>query len=435
MFLSRRFFWLIAFIVVLSASGYWYAPLYPVARGMVWLTMGLLVADYALLRLLGKVQASRTCADKFCLNDDNDVHLRLRSEAPFTLRLVVRDELPAEFRYHRAVFHLKLKKGAAKTITYTLHPTQRGSYGFGHVLCFVSSPLGLIELKRKQAEPCNVKVYPLFRKLYRYELAAVSENVEQGTKRIRRAGAQTEFEQIKEFVNGDEFRAINWKATARARRLMVNTYQDEKAQPIYCVIDKGRAMQRTHGGMTLLDYAINAALALSYVALRHDDMAGLISFADKVDTFLPASRRSSQLPLMLEQLYAQTSHYAESDFDALTATIGRQLRRRGLLVVYTDFDGFAAMQRQFAYLKLLARHHCLLVVFFKDEEIAAVADNQPHSANDYIVHTMAASFTLEKRTIATALTQAGIYSVLTSPRQLAVNVIRKYIELKQRGVV
>ena len=132
--------------------------------------------------------------------------------------------------------------------------------------------------------------------LNRYEFLAAHHNLtEFGIKRIRRLGHHTEFEHIKEYVRGDDYRTVNWKASARRHQIMVNTYQDERSQLIYNVIDKGRIMQSAFRGMTLLDYAINASLVLSYVAIHRDDKAGLTTFAHRVETFLPASRRHSQM--------------------------------------------------------------------------------------------------------------------------------------------
>lgn len=435
MFLRPRFFIFLAFIVLASVVGYWYVPLYDVARVGLMCLAGLLVADFVVVWTLGRVEAERMTQEKYCLNEDNDVVLHLSSRSPMPLSLVVRDELPSAFRFHRAVFRLRLRARGDADVRYALRPVERGAYGFGHVLLFLSSPLGLVERKLRSGAPMEVKVYPAFRRLDRLELAAVQENPEEGSKRIRRAGAQTEFEHIKDYSRGDEYRAINWKATARTRHLMVNTYQDEKAQPIICLLDKGRAMQRTWGGMTLLDYAINAALALSYVAVRHDDMAGLLTFSANVETFLPASRRPTTLPLIMEKLYAQESAYAESDYSALRSHVGRHLRRRSLLVLYTDFTNLDALERQLPYLRMLARDHCVLVCFFNDAEVERAAQVQPRSMEGYVMQTLAANFQQEKRAIASRLSACGIYALLTSPSRLPVDVIRRYLELKQRAAI
>ena len=248
-------------------------------------------------------------------------------------------------------------------------------------------------------------------------------------------GNNTEFEQIKDYVQGDDYRTVNWKASARRHQLMVNVYRDERSQQIFSVIDKGRVMQRSFRGMTLLDYSINAALVLSYVAMRREDKAGLITFADRLDTFVAPSRRSGQMQRLLESLYAQQTNFGETDFGSLCANVHKQVGKRSLLVVYTDFSGMTALRRQLAYLKLLSRWHRVLVVFFEDAEMKAYIRSPKQSTEDYYRHVIAEKFVYEKRMIVSTLRRQGIYSLLTTPESLSVDVINKYLEMKQRQIL
>lgn len=219
------------------------------------------------------------------------------------------------------------------------------------------------------------KVYPSYMMLRQYELLAMSNNLtEMGIKRIRRIGHNTDFEQIKDYVVGDDYRTINWRATARCHQLMVNVYQEERAQQVYQVVDKGRMMQQTFNGMTLLDYAINASLVLSYVAINKQDKAGLVTFSDKFETFIHASRQSGHMQTLQEALYAEHTEFAETDYSALLTGLSRHVSHRSLLVLYTSFTSMAALRRQLSYLRQLAMRHRLLVVFFEDEELRTFAN-------------------------------------------------------------
>lgn len=213
---------------------------------------------------------------------------------------------------------------------------------------------------------------------------------------------------------------------------MVNIYRDERSQEVYSLIDKGRVMQQTFGGMTLLDYAINASLVLSYVAVRREDKAGLATFADRFETFVPASRREGQMTLLSESLYKEQTVFGETDFSALCAHLDRRVTKRSLAVLYTNFSTLVEVRRQLAYLQNLARRHCLLVVFFEDEELKDYASSDPHTTEDYYRHVIAEKFIYEKRQIVSLLRQYGILSLLTSPARLTVDVINKYIEIKNR---
>ena len=270
----------------------------------------------------------------------------------------------------------------------------------------------------------------------KFELLAISNNLTmQGVKKIRRLGHNMEFEQIKEYVPGDDFRTINWKATARKAQLMVNNYQDEKSQQVYSLVDKGRVMQMPFEGMSLLDYAINATLAISNIAMRKGDKAGLITFQHKLGTVLPASKRNKQMELILETLYNQKTAYKETDFSRLFVNIQKRINQRSLLLLYTNFESMAALDRQLPFLKSLGKRHVLVVIFFRNTELKALLESEPKSLKDIYHKTIAEKFDFEKRLIVKELRKNGIYSVLTTPQNLTVDTINKYLELKARGLI
>ena len=272
--------------------------------------------------------------------------------------------------------------------------------------------------------------------LHRYELLAISDNLtELGIKRIRRVGHHTEFEQIKEYVKGDDYRTINWKASARRHELMVNVYQDERSQQIYNVIDKGRVMQQAFRGMTLLDYAINASLVLSYVAMRKEDKAGLVTFNEHFDTFVHASRQPGQMKTLLENLYSQQTTFGETDFSSLCVHLNKHVNKRSLLVLYTNFSGISSLNRQLAYLQQLNRQHRLLVIFFEDTDLEEYIATPAKDTEGYYRHVIAEKFVFENRLTVSTLKQHGICSLLTTPENLSVDVINKYLEMKSRNQI
>ena len=228
---------------------------------------------------------------------------------------------------------------------------------------------------------------------------------------------------------------INWKATARRTHLMVNVYQDERSQEIYSLIDKGRLMQQSFLGMTLLDYAINSSLVLSYVAMSKQDKAGIVTFADVMDTFVPAGRQSMQMPRILEALYAQQTTFGETDYSMLCPNLNKLVARRSFMVLYTNFTDFGALQRQLEYLRLLNKRHRLLVVFFDDIELSEFANSPKRTEEDYYQHVIAEKLIYERRLIQSTLRQNGIYSVITNPKAISADVINKYMEMKSRHLL
>lgn len=455
MFLSRRFYIALCVVALALASGYLWSPMFLVGRLLLLLFVVAVLTDAFLLwvhigskKVDGNQQpaannqqllAFRQLPDRFSNGDENVVRIRVENNYRFPIRVDVIDEIPFIFQRRDVCFKTEIPQTEAKTIKYSLRPTRRGVYGFGRVRVFVASPIGLLHRRFTCCEAHDVKVYPSFLMLHQYELLAISNNLtEMGIKRIRRVGHHTDFEQIKDYVAGDDFRTINWKASARRSKLMVNVYQDERSQQIYNVIDKGRVMQQAFRGMTLLDYSINASLVLSYVAMYKEDRAGLATFSNDFDTFVPASRRPGHMQTLLETLYAQQTEFGETDYSALVANLNKHVTKRSLVVLYTNFTGLVSMQRQLPYLQQLNKRHRLLVVFFEDEELKEYvsAHHSPlathRSTESYYRQVMADRFVYEQRLIVSTLRQHGILSLLTTPDNLSVDVINRYLEMKSR---
>lgn len=436
MFLPRRFYIILLVVIALFIGGYVFAPLFVVGQvGFLLLILMLLVDAYLLYRLKG-IRAYRQCAERFSNGDDNLVTVRIESSCAHKISVSVIDEVPFIFQRRDIDFRLSLEASEGKNIKYHLRPTHRGVYSFGSIRVFVSTPLGLLSRRYTLGEPKDVKVYPSYLMLHQYELLAISDNLtELGIKRIRRVGHHTEFEQIKEYVKGDDYRTINWKASARRHELMVNVFQDERSQQIYNVIDKGRVMQQAFSGMTLFDYSINASLVLSYVAMQKEDKAGLATFNERFDTFVPASRQAGYMQTILETLYAQQTGYGETDFSSLCVHLNKYINKRSLLILYTNFANIGSMNRQLAYLQQLNRRHRLLVVFFEDADLKEYISRPADSTEEYYRQVIAEKFAYEKRLIVTTLKQHGIYSLLTTPENLSVDVINKYLEMKSRQML
>ncbi len=455
MFLSRRFYIALCVVVLVLASGYLWSPMFLVGRLLLLLFVVAVLTDAILLwvhirsQKAGENQepaasnqqllAFRQLPDRFSNGDENVVRIRVENNYRFPIRVEVIDEIPFVFQRRDVSFEAYIPQAEAKTIRYSLRPTRRGVYGFGRVRVFVASPIGLLRRRFTCCEAHDVKVYPSFLMLHQYELLAISNNLtEMGIKRIRRVGHHTDFEQIKDYVTGDDFRTINWKASARRSKLMVNVYQDERSQQIYNVIDKGRVMQQAFRGMTLLDYSINASLVLSYVAMYKEDRAGLATFSNDFDTFVPASRRPGHMQTLLETLYAQQTEFGETDYSALVANLNKHVTKRSLVVLYTNFTGLVSMQRQLPYLQQLNKRHRLLVVFFEDEELKEYISTHHapltthRSTESYYRQVMADRFVYEQRLIVSTLRQHGILSLLTTPQNLSVDVINRYLEMKSR---
>jgi uncharacterized protein (DUF58 family) len=382
------------------------------------------------------VFARRTHAERFSNGDDNPVRLDVENRYVFPISIKVVDEIPHQFQRRDVLFKDMINQGGKTVINYDLHPVKRGIYQFGTVNVFVSESIGLISRRYKFEQPADVPVYPSYIQMRKYQLMAISNRLsEVGVKKVRRLGHSMEFEQIKEYVQGDDYRTLNWKATARKGQLMVNNFTDEKSQQVYCVIDKGRVMKMPFEGLSLLDYAINASLVLSNVALTKQDKAGLVTFSERVGAFLLASKNATQMQSILDVLYGQKTRYLESDFEQLYIMLRRKVSQRSLVVLFTNFESLSGLRRQLPFLRKIAKHHLLLTVFFENTELKTLLETPAKTVEEVYTKTVAEKFAYEKRLIAKELQQHGILSILTPPEQLTVNTINKYLELKAKQAI
>ena len=210
---------------------------------------------------------------------------------------------------------------------------------------------------------------------------------------------------------------------------------EERSQQVYCIIDKGRLMKMPFDGLTLLDYAINTCLVLSNVCLRKQDRVGLITFSNTTGSILAADHRATQAEHILQLLYKQQTDFLESNFEALFGQIRSKIKHRSLLVLFTNFESLSGLNRQIDYLRSLAKNHLLLVVFFQNSELEQLANSPAKNVEEVYVKIVAEKFSFEKRIIAKELSKYGILSVLSSPKNLTINTINKYLELKVRQAV
>lgn len=397
----------------------------------------LVASDYFLLFKTRKgIFARRTHADRFSNGDDNAVQINIENKYAFYIKLEIIDEIPVQFQRRDVLFKAAVKGGQNVIINYELHPVKRGVYHFGTVNIFASTSIGFINRRYKFEQPADVPVYPSYIQMRKYQLMAISNRLtEAGVKKVRKLGHSMEFEQVKEYVAGDDYRTLNWKATARKGQFMVNNFTDEKSQQMYCVIDKGRVMKMPFEGMALMDYAINAALVLSNAALLKQDKAGLITFSEKMGAFLPANRKATQIQLILKLLHDQKTRYLESNFEQLYSSVRTKISQRSLIVLFTNFESLTGMRRHLPHLRKIASHHLLLIVFFENTELKNIISGVAANIEDVYTKTVAEQFAFEKRLIAKELQQYGILSVLTAPADLTVNTINKYLELKSRQAI
>jgi uncharacterized protein (DUF58 family) len=436
-YLTSRFLLFVTGIVLLFFFGYFIPILFLITKVILVAFITIIIIESLILfQNKGSVFAERFLADRLSNGDENEIKIILTNNYTIKTKIKIIDELPFIFQIRNFEINSDLEKNTSKIFTYNVRPVKRGEYQFGALNIYVSTILNIVSRRYRFEQNKTVAVYPSYIQMKKYQLMALSDRlVEIGVKKIRRIGHSMEFEQINEYVKGDDCRTINWKATARKRQLMVNHYVDEKAQQVYSIIDMGRTMKMPFDEMSLLDYAINSSLVISNIALLKQDKAGIVAFNNIVTSVLPAERNPLQMKKIVELLYKQQSDFLESDYEKLASVINSKIKQRSLLLFYTNFETANSLKRQLKYFKSLASSHLLIIIFFKNTGLDKILNKKADSVEEIYHKTIGEKFSFEKKVIQKELASAGIQSILTTPQQLSVNTINKYLELKARGMI
>ena len=435
-FLTYEFFLGLLGLAVLFVLGFIWSPIFLVAQGALALFLAIALLEFIVLQFKkSPIIGSRDVMNPLSVGDDNRVTITIKNGFSFTIRAIVYDNPPYQLQLRDKKFKGITAADEAQQFTYTVHPTDRGEYEFHDIFVYCSALLHLVQ--RKAVVACSeiVPAYPSIIQMKQYELKVFAKTAVQGIKKIRRLGHNNEFEQIKNYVQGDDIRTVNWKATARKNELMVNQYQDEREQQVYAIIDKSRSMRMPFNELTLLDYAINSTLAFANVCVRKGDKAGLMTFSDKLGSKLAAERSKNQISRIMEILYQQKTRFLEANFEILYHGIRNHIKGRSLIMLYTNIESEYSLKRILPILRRINQLHVLVLIFFENTEVQKTAQMEPKHVSDIYLKTFAEKYTMDKKKIALELRKNGIQTVLTTPEDLTIDSINKYLELKARGVI
>jgi uncharacterized protein (DUF58 family) len=431
-YFRRNFFYALGGLAILFVAGFFH-PFFEMAGKAASIAFSLLVLGELVLLFYTDpgVWAERRTAEEWSNGDPNSVRIRVRNLYPLEIGATAIDEAPPATQLRDLRSSMKLVPGEDRTVEYEVTPKERGRYSFGKLNVFAHLLTGMVARRYRFPQEEEVRVLPAFKRMRRYEFLAVSDRLtEMGVRPIRRLGESTEFERIRAYVQGDDRRSVNWKASARRNELMVNEYREERSQEVFSLIDTGRVMEMPFEGMTLLDHAINASLVMSNVAMVKKDRPGLLTFSHEPHRFLQASSDPVQMRRIMESLHDIAPDRLETDMARLYRISRRKIPQRSLLLLYTNIETISGLDRIKGSLAALGRSHTLLVILFRNSELEDLFEKDPKDARDVHDRAVAEQLILEKEHIAHELEKAGVLVLLTRPEQLTVNVINKYLELK-----
>ncbi len=411
------------------------------APGLVWLAVfyvvavaALAISDAVMAAGPAQVEVERINDPRLSLGAENLVTIILANATARPVAFTLRDEHPHEFPADARYLSGTIAPYDVAEARYHLRPLRRGDYHFGDVVVRYRGPLGAITRQARYGLGAAVKVYPNVLELRKYDLLARKGLLHELGLRVSRVrGAGGEFERLRDYTADDEFRRINWKATARRGKPIAAEYETERSQHVICAIDCGRLMAPPVGDLMRLDYAVNTALMLSYVAGLRGDQVGVLAFADEVRAYVAPRRGKPQFQVLLETLYNLQPEPVEADHGAALGYLARRQRRRALIVVFTDLATPEAAGPLVSHLTRLARHHLPLCVTVSDPFVSGAA-GQPVSDSEGLYRRAVAEGLLdERRALLDRLQRSGVLTVDVPADKLSAGVVNTYLRLKAQG--
>ncbi|HEX2036227.1 MAG TPA: DUF58 domain-containing protein [Chloroflexota bacterium] len=453
---TRRLFLLLLLVAPLIAIGGVASPAAAVLAAVLLLGAAL---DWWLAADVGRVDVRREVADKLSLGEWNPVRLLIENGTARDVRLELRDLVPPAFELegprtqpHPGWLPQPVPAGGAGTAQYRVRPPARGDYHFGALYLRLAGPLGLVRRQRAIPEAAyQVRVYPSLRQLQRFELQVRrGQLTEAGAIARRVPGASTEFERVREYQPDDEFRRMNWKATARRNRPMVNQFEAERSQNVVVVVDTGRLMAsrvdapgeavagaftvgEAPAGLAKLDHALNAALLLAYVGTLRGDRVGLLAYADDVRRFIPPARGRRAFVAIVQALYNLQAEAVEPDHGLAFQYLASRNLRRSLVVLFTDLVDREASAQLVAHLTRASQHHLTLCVTLADPTVTRPAAARPTDAQSLYEKMVAQRLLGERAAVLAGLTHRGVLCLDTEASSLSPRLIETYLDLKLRG--
>ena len=400
------------------------------------LALGLiaLVALLDLLRLcrLPSPTVQRHMPEALALDVRRDVQLILQSER--ALRMEVFDLAPGAWHVDGLPRGVRLRAGYATTLDYAVQPPQRGHFHFDGVQLRLFSPWRLWRQQRSVPPPLDVRVFPNFVPLTRFALFSAEQASRMvGAHLKRRRGEGTDFHQMREYRIGDSLRQIDWKATSRARRLVSREYQDEKNQQMLLMLDTGRRMMASDGGRSHFDQVLNAALVVSYLALRQGDGVGLHATGGEHRWVAP-KRGMATIDELLRASYDLQPQAVATDYLAAATELAALQRRRALVMLVTNVRD-EDIEDLLAAVKLLQRRHLVCVASLREQVLDQALERPVHTDTDAARAGAAALYLQQRAQAHDALRSHRVMVLDVTADALPGALVERYLSVKRDGLL
>ncbi len=378
----------------------------------------------------------RSCQRIASLRKNHRVILSLMYTGDRAQRVVMKDGVPQEFEVQPPEFRLTLDPRSRVTVHYDLKPTRRGAFALEVVHLRLGSRFGLWQRFLELPVRSIIHVYPDMKQVGEYALLARTNRLSlMGVRRTRRVGQDNEFERLRDYTLDDNYKHIDWRSTARRNKLTVKDFQTNQSQRVIFLIDCGRMMTNESFGISLLDHALNAMLMLSYVALMRGDSVGLLTFSDRIHSFVPPGGGRSQMNHLLHAAYDRFPQLVESRYREAYLYLSARCRKRSLVILVTNLIDEVNANQIRQYLGQLSHRHLPLGVLLRDHHLFDAAEVRQPTGSQLFRGAAAAEILCWRHEVLTNLQHNGVLVLDTFPEDMTAPLINKYLDIKARHLL
>lgn len=375
---------------------------------------------------------TRRVAERWLIGVDNVVTIALHNPSAWRLSGTLRDSAPSALVLEPAELRFVLPPGAATELSYVVRVARRGVYELGPLAFRLDGPLGLGSSIQLTAAPASVRVYPRVPALQHGPMRGSRVLRGSGLRSARAHGGAGEFEQLREYVPGDALRDLDWKATAKRSHPITRVHGLEQSQSVLIALDVGRLMALPLGDSSRLDHALAAALLLAQVALRAGDRVGMVVFAQGVQRVVLPARGRSQYARLLANVFDVEASDAPADFSVLAGFLASRVRRRSLVLIFSELGDEAQLTPGTSELPKLAARHLLACVTLSCPDATRVAEAPARDNEQAYARAAAIDWLSERASLHARLARAGIAVLEATAADVAVRVVNRYLEIKRR---
>ncbi|UBM59182.1 DUF58 domain-containing protein [Marinilongibacter aquaticus] len=369
--------------------------------------------------------------------EKNNILIRLKNNSNFELLGTLYEDFPDQLQMFDWEKRLRIRAKSHLDYTYSIRPEKRGLYiWYNSYFVYKLKLPGLLMRKVTYDLYDESHCFPSFTALKLQRVKGVQNLLLQSeSSQVRKVGNSFEFDQIKEYQLGDNYRHLNWKASAKRNQLMLNTFRDEQSQDIYFALDMGRTMLKKEENMNLLDSAISCTLTLSQLILAAKDRAGLINFHAKHCDWQKAENGLGQFNKLKKNLYQVEAENTDPNFELLYKFVRTQIKQRSLFIIFTQFDNTESMERNLKYLQMMNKFHLVLLVLFENKALLKLAEEKAESPRQIYTQTIAREMLNQQTVTLKKLNQTGVLSLNVDPKSINLKAINTYIDIKRKQML